>query len=113
MIVPVKLAPQKPLPSPLMNGCLANFELRSEFRAGKQATRAQSLESARKAVCRPSQCDLPRSKCLMLPVGMPEFIESRSDLLIGTGLQKLIDDRHDSRLCLANKCHRFGFVDFE
>lgn len=49
----------------------------------------------------------------MLSVCILEFVEFRSDLLISTWLEKLINDCHDSRVWLAIKCHRFGFVDIE
>ena len=109
--MPVNLPPQKPLPSPLMDGGLANFELRGEFGAGKQAARAQSLKSTWQSIGGPHQRDLPGGKCLLLPICISKFIESRGDLLIGTRFEKLIDNRYDGRQCLAYQCHRPGFVD--
>jgi len=66
-----------------MDGGLANFELRGESGAGKQAARAQSLKSTWQSIGGPHQRDLPGGKCLLLPVCISKFIESRGDLLIG------------------------------
>ncbi|KVM60345.1 hypothetical protein WJ60_19415 [Burkholderia ubonensis] len=97
MIMPVNLPSQKSLATPLMDGGLAYFELRGELGAGKQTARAQSLKSARQSIGGPHQRNLPRGKCLLLPVCISKFIESRGDLLIGTRFEKLIDNRHDRR----------------
>ncbi|KVP30571.1 type III secretion system chaperone [Burkholderia ubonensis] len=67
-----------------MDGGLAHFELLGEFGAGMQTARAQSLKSARQPIGGPHQRNLPGGKCLLLPVCISKFIESRGDLLVGT-----------------------------